>query len=233
MDPERVELALDLVQHPVDRIPGLGRDLREVLARVAVLGRLLAPPPGLDGLAEELDLATDVVEVVLALDLVARELEQPRDGVAVRAVPRRADGQRAGRVRRDHLDLHPLGGLHEAAAVPLPRLQDLAERLRVPGRPQEEVEEPRPGHLGPLDDLELRRLAGELLRQLPRRPAVLRAQPHRHVRRVVAVLGPARALERHRRPGKALEGRFEAENRVRRHGGSIATWRKTAPRGGS
>src|SRR5918995_7304827 len=198
VDPERVELALDLVQHPVDRIPRLGRDLRDVLTRVAVLGGLLAPPPGLDGLAEELDLTTDVVEVVLALDLVARELEQASDGVAVH----------------------------------LPRLQDLAECLRVPSGPQEEIEETQARHLGALDGLELRRFPRELLRQLAGRPAVLRPKPQSDVRRVVAVLGAARPLKRHRRAGEALKGRFEAENRVCRHGGSIATWRR-APRGGS
>src|ERR671910_294610 len=222
VDPERVQLALDLVQHPVDRVAGLGRDLRDVLARVALLRGLLAPPPGLDGLAEELDLTTDVVEVVLALDLVARELEQASDGVAVRTVPCGADGQRAGRVRRDHLDLHALGRPPEAAAVHLPRLQDLAECLRVPSGPQEEVEETRARHLGALDGLELRRFPRELLRQLTGRPAVLRPKPQSDVRRVVAVLGAAWPLKRHRRAGEALEGRLEGENRVFRDGGGMS-----------
>ena len=69
--------------------PSLRGDRLDVGAAVAVLRRLLSTPPRLDRLAEEVDLATDVVVVVLALDVVPGELEQPRDGVAVGAVSRR------------------------------------------------------------------------------------------------------------------------------------------------
>ena len=88
--------------------PGTLRELRDVVAVVAVLRRLLPTPHRVDRRAEAVHLRARVVVVVLALDLVARELEQPRDGVAVRAVPRRRDGDRPGRVRRHHLDLHAL-----------------------------------------------------------------------------------------------------------------------------
>ena len=84
--------------------------LGDVLAVVAVLGRLLPAPRGLDRRAEALHLGAGVVVVVLALDRVARELEQPRDRVAVRGVPRRGDRDRPRRVRGDHLDLDALAG---------------------------------------------------------------------------------------------------------------------------
>ena len=57
------------------------------VAVIAVLRRLLPAPHRLDRRAESLHLRAGVVVVVLALDLVAGELEQPRDGVAVRPVP--------------------------------------------------------------------------------------------------------------------------------------------------
>ena len=52
------------------------RELGDVLARVAVLGRLGAAHPGGDRLGEQPHLGAGVVEVVLALDLVAAGLEQ-------------------------------------------------------------------------------------------------------------------------------------------------------------
>ena len=106
-------------------------DLGDVGALVAVGGRLLPLPAGLDGLPEELDLAADVVEVVLLLDGVAGKAEQPRDRVAVRAVSGRADRERPGRVRRDELDLHPLAHLGRPGPVPVARPDDL--RRAQPG----------------------------------------------------------------------------------------------------
>src|SRR3982751_6222954 len=53
----------------------LGGELGDVLALVAVLGRLLAAGPGADGLREAAHLTALVVEVVLALDGVTGERE--------------------------------------------------------------------------------------------------------------------------------------------------------------
>src|SRR5205823_489210 len=119
VDPEALERSLDLLQHRRNGIARRAGQLLDVGPAVAVLRRLLAAPPRLDGGPEPLHLSPRVVVVVLALDLVGRELEQARDRVAVRAVPRRRDGERAGRVRRDHLDLDALPSLRlRAAAVP-------------------------------------------------------------------------------------------------------------------
>ena len=103
-----LELLLDLPHHQLHRIALARGDLLDVRARVAVLGRLLSPPPCLDRLTERVDLPADVVVVVLALDRVAGKGEQARDRVAVRAVSRRADRDRTGRVGRYRLHLNPL-----------------------------------------------------------------------------------------------------------------------------
>ena len=72
------------------RVARRARELGDVVAVVAVLGRLLAAPHRVDRRAEALHLRAGVVVVVLALDRVAGELEQARDGVAVGAVPAQA-----------------------------------------------------------------------------------------------------------------------------------------------
>ncbi len=123
---------------------------------VAVLGRLLPAPDRIDRGPEALHLGAGVVVVVLALDRVAGMREHARDGVAVDPVPGRRDRDRPGRVRRDHLDLHSLHGVGEPAAVALPRLEDLRERLAVPRSPEPEVDEARPGDLGALHELAAR-----------------------------------------------------------------------------
>ncbi len=105
VDAEPLERPLDPSHHRRDRVTRLGGDLRDVGAVVAVLGWLLARANRVDRGAEPVHLGARVVVVVLALDVVAGELEEPRDAVAERAVPGRCDGDRARRVRGDHLDL--------------------------------------------------------------------------------------------------------------------------------
>jgi hypothetical protein len=119
-------------------------------------------------------------------------LEESGHGVAVRSVPSRGDGDRAGRVRRDHLDLHALDGVGEARAVGVPGLEDLGERLLVPGRREPEVDEPGAGDLGALHELMPSCLLRQLIRDLPRRLLPLRGELERRVRREVAVLGARR-----------------------------------------
>ena len=120
MDAEALERGLDLLQHLVDRIARQRRELLDVVALVAVVRRLLAPANGFDRGAEPVHLPAGVVVVVLARDVVAGELEQARDRVAVRAVARVRDRERTGRVRRDHLDLYPLARVGRAAAESSP-----------------------------------------------------------------------------------------------------------------
>ena len=143
-DPEPEESRLDLAQHPRHGVSVRVRELVDVGTVVAVVGGLLAAPARGHRLTEPLDLPTGVVEVVLLLDRVGGEREQSSHAVAVRAVPRRADRERAGRVRRDELDLDPLGRRGRPRTVVARRGKHLRECLAVPGLTHREVEKPGP-----------------------------------------------------------------------------------------
>ena len=106
--------------------------------------RLLAPSNRLDRLAEAVHLRARVVVVVLALDVVAGEREEPRDRVAVRAVPRRRDGDRAGRVRRDSLDLEALAQRGPAGAVVATAARISASASRYHSRATQSSRTPAP-----------------------------------------------------------------------------------------
>ncbi len=196
VDPEPLERRLDLLEHPRHRVALDLRQLRDVRAPIAVLGRLLPAPDRLDRGAEAIHLRARVVVVVLALDRVSRVGEDARDRVAVGPVSSRCDRDRPGRVRGHHLDLHPLGRVCEAAAVGLPRVEDLPQRVEVPRGREPEVHESGACDLGPLDSVQRRRLLDDLLGDLPRRPLPLRRELERGVRREVAVLRAGGPLER-------------------------------------
>src|SRR4029077_3235583 len=84
------------------------RQLDDVLARVAAFGRLLAVQPRVDRRAEATGLRVVGVHVVLALDVVASELEHPADRVAQDRSAAVSDVQRTGRVDARELDLETL-----------------------------------------------------------------------------------------------------------------------------
>src|SRR3954452_2294401 len=195
VDPEPLERRLDPLQHQRHRVALQGGEIVDVRTLVAVLRRLLAAPNGLDRGPKSLDLRARVVVVVLALHLVARELEQTGERIAVRAVASGRDRDRPRRVGRDHLDLHPLAPLRDAASVPVPILENRSEGGREPLVAEEEVDEARPGDLGPLDGLEPGGRCCDLRRDLPRRSPPCPGELQRDVRRVVAVLRLARPLE--------------------------------------
>ena len=129
---------------------------------------------------------------------MAGEREQPRDRVAVGAVPRRGDGDRAGRVGRDELHLDALGLVRDGAAEAAARLEHRCEAAGEPAVVDRQVEEPRPGDLDPRHAVEagdpLAQLLGDLPRRAPQRPREL----ERDVRRIVAValVGRPRQLDR-------------------------------------
>ncbi len=85
------------------------RHLGDVLACVAALGRRLTVQPRVDRLSEHARLRVLVVDVVLALGLVARELEEPGQRVAEDGPAPVTDVQGPGRVHAEELDLEPLG----------------------------------------------------------------------------------------------------------------------------
>ena len=159
------------------------------------------PPRGFDRGVKSLHLRSRVVVVVLALDVVPDEGEQPRDRVAVGGVPSRRDGQRACGVGGDHLDLDPLGVAGCAATERCACAEDLEQPCDQPFIRYAQVEESRPRGLGALDQLMLERLAPDARGDVARRTALGRREPERDVRRVVAVLEIAGTLEGHRDTG--------------------------------
>ena len=127
------------------------RQLDDVLAPVAVLGRLLARHAGGDRVGEAVDLGAGVVDVVLALDLVADRLQQAHQRVAVGGVAAAADVQRAGRVGGDELDQDPLRRLDRGRAEVVAGGDQGGQRAPVPGVGEEEVDEAGAGDLDPLE----------------------------------------------------------------------------------
>ena len=105
-----------------------------------------------DRLAELAHLRAGVVDVELALDLVAVEGEQARERVAVGGVARVADVHRPGRVGRDELDEDPLADPPRHPPRTPPRRR--APRASAPTSQrvgEEQVEEARPRHLEALE----------------------------------------------------------------------------------
>ena len=95
------------------RLPGaqLPRDLDDVVAAVAVVGKLDVLAQALEvaqphAHREDVHLPAGVVDVVLALHVVAARLEQVRDRGAVGGAAAVADVQRAVRIRGHELDDH-------------------------------------------------------------------------------------------------------------------------------
>ena len=100
-----------------------------------------APPPAprVDRLVEEVDLRAAVVDVELALDGVAREVEQAGDGISVRRVPGGGDRQRPRGVRGDEY-LHLLRARRRSLHV-IPTRGQISPSLAVPDRVELKVDE--------------------------------------------------------------------------------------------
>jgi hypothetical protein len=173
--------------------------LANVVAFVTVLGYLLAAHAGGDRGGETGDLTAGVVDVELALDLVANRLEQADQGVAVGGMTAAADVERAGWVGGDELDQDSFRRLDRSRAERLPRRRQARHRAPVPAVGEEEVDETGAGHLDPLDGL-----GSELLGQVDGKPGSdvawvfpqRRGEQHRRVGAVVAQLGLGWPLQR-------------------------------------
>ena len=178
------------------RRPGSARaSSAHVVALVAVLGHRLVARAGADRLAELVDLRARVVEVVLAADLVAGELEHPRERVAVGGVAAAGGGQRAGRVGRDELDVYVLG---RARACRGPSRRRRRAGLRAAPTYQASARKtfrkPGPGDLDAVDaapPAARSALRAEPLGDLARRRAQRGREQHRRVGRVVAEARPS------------------------------------------
>ena len=222
-DPEALQRSLDEVEHDRHGVAVDLRELGDVVAVVAILRRLLAAAHRVDRGAEAVHLGAGIVVVVLALDRVTGEGEEPGDTVAVSAVACGGDGHRAGGVRRHHLDLDPLRRLGGAAAELVSCPEHAREACDEPRVGELEVDEARPGDRGLRDTVDRCCGLDELLRDLARRTARLAGELQRDVGGVVAVGRVCGPVERDRRPGsrrqrggELLDG-IRHRSRPRRH----------------
>jgi hypothetical protein len=193
------------------------REIDDVVAGISALrdGRLLAnglAHAGLERQGEPLELSARVVDVVLAGHRRTLGAQQPGQRVAHGGRARVHDHQRSGGIRRHELDADTLARVARAMTVPRAGFQDLAHGAGRPRRRQEDVQEARTGHLEPCDLVELRKVLHHGVGYLARRPARRLGEHHRHVRRVIAVLGLARHF-----PGDVLRLRQARRGQSRAH----------------
>ena len=146
----------------------LGGDVVDVAARVAVLRRGLALRGGDQGPDEPVDLRAGVVEVVLAGDLAALRGQDPAERVADRGPAGAAEVDRAGRVRRDELEVDLGPGQRVPAAVRGAGVEHLAHDVALRGRGEPEVEEAGTRDLGRGDAVVRRDGFGERLGEFAR-----------------------------------------------------------------
>ena len=176
------------------------RDLDHVVALVAVVGKAhlhaaefqVAQP---DAGAEDVHLPAGVVDVVLAVHLVAAGFEDVGQGGAVGRAAAVADVQRAVGVGGDELHRHRLARFLRLPAVAVALLEHAAHGADQAGRADPEVDEAGAGDLGTLDEARLRQGVEQLLGQLARAAPDALGHQHRDVAGVVAVRLVARALD--------------------------------------
>ena len=155
-----------VAQRSAVRCGQLARDLRQVLALVALGGQRdgLAQRlqiARLQALAEDAHLAARIVEVVLHLHGVAERGQDVGHRAADHAVARVADGQRAGRVGADALDLRALAAPDVQREDLFARRDDRVNLRQQPGLVQPNVEEARRRDLDGGDERRGRHVAGD------------------------------------------------------------------------
>ena len=189
----------------------LSRELDHVLPAIPVLGELggtsaQGAVPREERPPEVVHLVADVVDVILADDLVAGELQDPREGVPYGGAAAVADVKRSGRVGRHELEVDglPLAGLR--GAEPGALLQGDREDFPPELLGENDVDEPR---------------AGDRKGREPA-PPVLVAQRRHDLLRHRPRLSPETSGELHRRVGGEipmglLPGDFEGDGNLRVH----------------
>jgi hypothetical protein len=200
--PPRGDLALHLCDERSD-----------IVAAVAVLGDLLPARERPDRLAELTHLGARVVDVELALELMAVEGEHTRERIAVGRVAGVTDVHGTGWVGGHELDDDPLGRERPAATEALARGEHLRECGAVPAIREEQVQESGSRHLEALELLPepCRQRIAELLGQLARRDASGGRQQQRCVGGVVAEVSSRGALERDRLVRARAAGELSGE----------------------
>ena len=203
--------------------PELCGHVGHVRALVAV-GRHLGRPAQelevgrLDAGPELLDLVAGVVEVVLALDLVAGGGEQVGQGVAHRRQAGVADVQGAGRVGRDELDVDPLAVAEVDGPERLPGGHDPADQAGEPALVEPDVDEAGAGHLDPGHPVGQLQVGDHGLGDLPGRRLGRLGQDQGHVGGPVAVLGQPRPLQRRLGDGARVEVEGPGRDRALQRG---------------
>ena len=193
---------------PSYRAPQLGDEL----AWIAVFGNGLTVLAGEHARPEPTHLPAGVVHVVLAGDDVTGAGEQAGERVAVARKPTVPDVQRAGGVRGDELDHHPLAVSEIGPGVVVDAAgDDVVQHLVEPRVVEPEVHEARSGDLDLGDVRQIGRvqMIGQLGRELAGVATGRLRGGERHVRRPVAVLGDPGAFEHD------LAGRLDPERRQR------------------
>jgi hypothetical protein len=116
-----------------------------------------------------------------------------------------ADVQRAGRVRGDELQVDHVAGELLAVTVADARLDDGADQFTGRTGVQDDVQEPRPGHLDALDPGQHAEPAGQQLGDLPRRLTGLLGELHGDVGGPVAVVALLGSLDPHHARNRGSE----------------------------
>ena len=122
--------------------------------------------PQVGGPRERIHLCTAVIDIVFAHDVVAGELQQPTQRIPEHRPPGMTDMKRAGRVRRNELQVDPSAGT-DVRAAETGTCDDRGPCDRHPGiRTQAEVDESGTCNLHPVEPgiqpQQLRQLAGQL-----------------------------------------------------------------------
>ena len=157
-----VVLVLDVGLAVSEQLVVRGIQVASVLAH-DLLELQVAP---LDGASEHVHLRAVVVDVVLAVHVVAREVEHVAHGVAERSPAAMAHVQGTGRVRRDELVVQ-LQAVAKVAPAPVGALlAHLLQHLVVRGGVQVEVDEAGTCDLHLRDGVALRHVGDDRLRDL-------------------------------------------------------------------
>jgi hypothetical protein len=176
----------------------------DVVAAIAVLGDLLLAPDRHDRGTEVLDLAAEVVEVVLPLDGVTGRRQDAAQQVAGEGAAGIADVERPGGVGRDELDVDALGVLG-GHVTPAGGVGQDAGRGCGEGRVgYADVQETRRRHFhGRYGRGRVRSRRGDVrgdgLRELEGRAAVVPGHPEGHVAGEIAVGSVRGTLDNNRR----------------------------------
>jgi len=212
---------------PVRRPPGVagltdqpGSHIGQVVARVAffrqrsVLAERLQVAR-LQGAPQHLHLPPGVVEVILALNLVADGFQHAGDGIADHRAACAPDVQRPGRVGADELHLGAPARADVQPAEVIALGDDRLHLLLEPVVAQAKVDETRPRDLGRANERGVREMAEDDRRDLCRRFAGQTAELHRHRRGIVGIARIVRWLHPHFRNLKRrqIARRLSAPNR--------------------